>query len=112
MEIHRHEQAFERVDNYFRQSDNQSGNKMFTLKFMSFYDDSSYSETCVTCPHYAVYYHAGSNYYEISVYKSFTSTEGVVFNVASKDIGKAYWDVCYIENEAGKTINKINCGKL
>ena len=78
---------------------------MFTLKFCNYYDDYTRSETILCCPHYNVYRYKGK--IEITLYKDYTSAEGVTYTLADKDIGIPYWEVCYVENVNGKTIEKI-----
>lgn len=80
---------------------------MFTLKFYSYFEDGSHTHATIACPHYSVYYNKGADVYEVSIYKEHTSTEGVVYNVAQRDIGKPYWETCYVENSSGKTIERF-----
>lgn len=76
---------------------------MFTLKFINIYEDGEESITAISCPHYTAY-RMRSGAYEISLYKDFTSTEGVCYNLSSCDIGRPYFQSCYVENLQGKTI--------
>lgn len=81
---------------------------MFTLKFINIYEDPSYEGyeeviTSVSCPHYSAYKRRDGSY-EISLYKDFTSTDGVCYFLSSCDLGRPYYQSCYVENLQGKTI--------
>lgn len=82
---------------------------MFTLKFCSFCgEDNDYEKslTVICCPHYNTYHF--KNRVEVTVYKDFTSVEGVTYTLSEEDLlGKPYWQVCYVENVNGKTIDTI-----
>lgn len=83
---------------------------MFTLKFISHFENSQ-TETCIECPHYEAY-RCSDNSYRIVCYEDFTAVDGVERIVHNdpkeRDAGSAglqpYWHVCYVQNEAGKTI--------
>lgn len=83
---------------------------MFTVKFISFIQDTgAQSETAIECPHYEVYQNNKGDY-AITCYKDFTSTDGVERwilndpNTSDENRPNRYWHVCYVQNEAGKTI--------
>ena len=78
---------------------------MFTLKFCSSFEDGTSSQTAICCSHYNVY--RFDNRVEITLYKDFTSTDGVTYTVCQSEIEKPHFKVCYIENINGKTIDKI-----
>lgn len=81
---------------------------MFTVKFCSFFESSENVEVNISCPHYIVYSrNDGSK--TITLYKDFTSTDGVEYWVAKESLSfsKPHFHVCYVENSAGKTINKF-----
>lgn len=79
---------------------------MFTLKFINQYDDGSSSTTSISAPHYQVYQNKNGTC-EISLYKDFTSSDGVCYFLSSCDVGRPYFQSCYVENPSGKTINCI-----
>lgn len=81
---------------------------MFTIKFYSFFDDDATVEVNITCPHYEVYTRK-NGVKSVIVYKDFTSVDGVEYWVADKSLEfeKQHYHVCYVENAAGKTINKF-----
>lgn len=76
---------------------------MFTVKFISIYGDVEETTTAVSCPHYSAY-RMKNGAYEIVLYKDFTSCDGVAYFLSSEDIGRPYYQVCYVENQTGKTI--------
>ena len=83
---------------------------MFTVKFISYFDNTQ-SENCLECPNYEVHQDNNGNY-NIHCYKDFTNVDGVERWVFDEGWAKAqdrnmpirYWHVCYVQNEAGKTI--------
>ena len=78
---------------------------MFTLKFCNYYETGDSSVATLCCQHYNVYQF--KNRVEITLYKDFTSENGVTYTIADEDIDKPRWQVCYVENINGKTIDKI-----
>ena len=81
---------------------------MFTLKFCSFFNEGDSCEkslTVICCTHYNTYHF--KNRVEVTLYKDFTSVDGVTYTLAEEDIGKPHWQVCYVENLNGKTIDTI-----
>ena len=74
---------------------------MFTLKFYKSFEEGTSSEKVVCCQLYTVYTRS-SNSYSVSI-------DGVDYNVSTKD---GDYELCYIENSAGKTINKIRTPHL
>lgn len=85
------------------QIDREKG--MFTLKFCNYYETGDSSVATLCCQHYNVYQF--KNRVEITLYKDFTSENGVTYTIADEDIDKPRWQVCYVENINGKTIDKI-----
>jgi hypothetical protein len=69
---------------------------MFSIKF--FKDNN---ENTVSAPHYSIekYEHGVG----ITVYKNYYDDDGV-----ERIVGEDDYDVCFIENSAGKTINRIS----
>lgn len=92
---------------------------MFTLRFMSLFEDSEEVENVIAAPHYDVYTHRNGRK-TVCTYKDHTSTDGVERTVMSDNLAKElaakdnleplpnYYHVCYVENLAGKTIDKIS----
>lgn len=78
---------------------------MFTLKFIQFYANGRQLEDCVRCPHYEAN-KTSDGLYSITAYNDFTSTNGVErwIRPANSSDQPASFDVCYVENEDGKTI--------
>lgn len=81
---------------------------MFTIKFFSFYGAVEQVEVNLCCPHYEVYTHK-NGVKSIILYKDFLATEGVTYWVTSEEQNHPtpHYHVCYVENSAGKTINKF-----
>lgn len=79
---------------------------MFTIKFINNYEDGSSTTTSVSAPHYSAYQNKNGTY-EISLYKDYTSTDGVCYFLSNFDVGRPYFQSCYVENVAGKTINSF-----
>lgn len=91
---------------------------MFTLRFMSFFEEKEGVSTVISAPHYEVYTHRNGRKV-VTVYKDFTTLDGIERTVMSDELAKElaakanlgplpdYYHVCYVENSAGKTIDKI-----
>jgi len=85
---------------------------MFTVKFISQFDDGTKCEHSISCPHYSVYDH-GNGCSTVTVYQGFTETGGVDYEIMSDEsavevkYSGIYYNSCYIENDTGKTINRI-----
>lgn len=87
---------------------------MFTLKFYR-YEENATTMCAISCPHYSVYDNGVEKL--VTTYKDHMDTTGVERTVGEKLRGGntseqpvAYnvgYDVCYVENEAGKTIDTI-----
>jgi len=84
---------------------------MFTVKFISHFNDGTSSERSISCPHYAIDRREdGSS--EVTVYHGHNETGGVAYEVMSDEVAMKrkpgiYYNSCYIENDNGKTINRI-----
>lgn len=83
---------------------------MFTLKFMTIFDNGTSTQTSISCPNYSVYKY--SNRYSITAYPGFTDTGGVERHVCETEqktdshvIPQGAYQSCYVENEKGKTID-------
>lgn len=76
---------------------------MFTIKFVNFYEDGSSSTTAISAPHYSAYTMKNKTI-EITIYKDFTSVDGVTYFLSNVDVGRPYFQSCYVENLQGKTI--------
>lgn len=76
---------------------------MFTLKFYNNYENEQTTETVICCPHYSIYTRSEGNY-SVDVYPQFVKKGGVNRDVS---VEESHFDFCYIENEAGKTINVL-----
>lgn len=87
---------------------------MFTVKFMTVFNDGTSSQTSISCPNYSVYKREKS--YTVTTYPTFTDTNGVDRHVceieqitsdsAPPPIGS--FTSCYVENEKGKTIESLH----
>lgn len=73
---------------------------MFTVKLVQ--GDTTH---VLSCNHYAIY--KNKTFTELSLYKDFTTQNGVTYNISSEDIGIPTFEICYVENINGKTINVI-----
>lgn len=87
------------------------------LKFTSHFTDGAYTTFNVSCQSYSSYTNGNGVTY-ITLYKGMTQTDGVGYAVCSdalyeqviQDVqirGGSYYHNCYVENSAGKTINKF-----
>lgn len=86
---------------------------MFTVKFMNFYDDGTSAENCVKCNHYEAR-SLMTGGWVIAVYPTYTMADGVEWRVAEVDHTQdapVFFDVCYIENEEGKTVGHYSSRK-
>ena len=93
---------------------------MFTVKFVSFFDESSHTETinAICCPNYEV--NKFRNRVDVITYPTMTNENGVSRTVTSATEGSAdpsfippiTYQACYIENAQGKTIEHLNCKSL
>ena len=81
---------------------------MFTVKFYKSYESGEESSISFSCPMYEVHRRESGNV-TISIYKTHTVLEsGVDIQMTNKgDASHSYYHSCYIENEAGKTIEAI-----
>jgi len=79
---------------------------MFTLKFIRHGDEGD-TTTVLSCNHYSVWsFNKNNEYIEVTVHKVQASDEGIVFRVGKSDVLSVY-DVCFVENINGKTIDRI-----
>lgn len=74
---------------------------MFTIKL--YQDDNCYDVLCAT--HYMVskYLAEGKEVCEVTLYKDFTTMNGVTYRIAKK-LPTPHYTYAYIENSQGKTI--------
>lgn len=77
---------------------------MFTLKFCRF-NEGFDSTLSISTPVYEVY-KKPSSITLISIYKSPVLTDGVEYRIGGDD----GYDVCFVENLSGKTIDTIRMG--
>ncbi len=86
---------------------------MFTLKFMSFFEEGGHIEECIRCPHYEAR-KTSDGCYGITAYKDFTCLDGVERWVRSKQFPDqpVSYDACFVENEEGKTLTRYTCHEL
>ncbi|AGG58301.1 hypothetical protein VPDG_00140 [Vibrio phage henriette 12B8] len=77
---------------------------MFTIKL--YQDNNRYD--VLYANHYMIskFLHDGNRVVEITLYKDFTTTNGVTYRVA-KELPTPHFSYAYIENAAGKTIEKF-----
>jgi hypothetical protein len=89
---------------------------MITIKFQSMFENTSHksASAVVTCARYDVDWY--ENHARVTVYKDYIESGGVEFHVqadpaGTKEIGEPpllqYWHVAYVENETGKTIDRV-----
>ena len=76
---------------------------MFTLKFYSA-DNNEGLWKVVACQSYSVLYPAGMKDVSVVTYPGPTDQDGTEFYI-TPDVGD--YDVCYVENAQGKTIDRI-----
>lgn len=98
---------------------------MFTVKFCTYFDDGTHTATSISCPHYSVYKRENGSF-AVTTYKTMTTIDSVERTVMSDHLAKMtekeesearcmdpanlppYFHCCYVENQSGKTIDKIN----
>lgn len=73
---------------------------MYSVKFYSFFDDGTNTYHAISCNHYSVYKFKDRT--EVTTYQDTTDTNGV-----TREVSKECFGSCYIENDLGKTIDKI-----
>ena len=73
---------------------------MFTVKFLRVVRGSDEIWHSISCPHYEVSKGRGRPV-TVAVYRGFTTENGVEFRQGDT------FDACFIENDAGKTIEHI-----
>ena len=81
---------------------------MFTVKFMKFATASNNNNEglSISCPMYSSYKRPNGSV-SIVTYKDHTETSGIERSVhGGNDALDSDYDVCFVENEAGKTIAK------
>ncbi len=79
---------------------------MFTVKFLTFHESGSSHEstqTSIQCPHYEV--NAFDYGWSVVTYPGMTNENGVERHVTTNDQLSSRYDVCFVENVAGKTID-------
>jgi len=80
---------------------------MFTVKFYKHREENEapeYNEnTSVSCQSYTHYKTSTSE--TVTVYKGMTQTDGVEYHV--NDGHNLAYDICYVENSSGKTIDSM-----
>jgi len=72
---------------------------MNRIKFCSFFEDGTSVEDVIICPHYEVYKRPNQRT-TITTFKGMTNVDGVERHVGVDE----EYQVCYIENENGKTV--------
>lgn len=77
---------------------------MFTVKFYKTTEEDGTICESFSCPHYLSHVRTNLNA-SIVIFKDAFDTEGVEFHVSPD-----YYDTCYIENMAGKTIDSYKAG--
>lgn len=78
---------------------------MFVLKFFKKPESGVFSHV-VSCQHYEKHVRE-DGITTITIYKSDFTENGIEFHITKEDNGRHYYQ-CYIENIAGKTIDKVN----
>ena len=85
---------------------------MFTIKFYSYFEGESNIEVVLSAPHYEVYTHS-DGVKSVTIYKDYLSVEGVEYKVVPDSLAEKlnyttnHYQVCFIENQSGKTIARI-----
>lgn len=82
---------------------------MFTLKFYKTYESGQTVNIGVCCPTYEVRRYSDGAV-AVIVYKGFTHTDGVEYWVGGER--EDAYDQLFIENQAGKTIDRVSGGDL
>lgn len=82
---------------------------MFHLKFRRVLEEGV-AETNISCPHYESWLinpqpDQSLNHSDVAVYKDFTGKDGVEYHVGGPR--ENAYDVCFVTNDAGKTIDRI-----
>ena len=85
---------------------------MFTVKLYS--RREGVLTQFISCPNFSVFERDNGNI-TITVYKTMTCETGVDYHIHQEDGGSSgpqrYFENCFIENEAGKTIARYSCEK-
>lgn len=88
---------------------------MFTLKFCSYFEEGGSTESVIACPHYEVYQHRNGAI-TITTYKNMTITDGVSRQLCTEskldEDNHSYYQVCFVLNSEGKTIDTIRPEKV
>lgn len=90
---------------------------MFTVKFYKFNKEGQEISTVIACPNYSVY-NRNNGHITITTYPTMFNENGVERNVVSSeykitpDQYDRYFNVCFVENEKGKTIEHIKQPEL
>lgn len=87
------------------------------VKFCSYFEDGTHTTFSVACQSYSSHTTISGVTY-VTLYNGMTQVDGVSYSVCSdgtweelcdedKNLAGSYYQSCYVENSAGKTINKF-----
>lgn len=84
---------------------------MFTVKFFMLDDEGAEHQTSISCSNYSVH-NNNKGLVTITTYPTMTDENGVERHVAAVGLEHPvkklnYFNICFIENEKGKTIQHI-----
>ncbi len=85
---------------------------MYSVKFFKYDKEGAETETGVECPHYSIY-NNNNGLITVTTYPTMSDEGGVERHVASVELQRdalkslCYYNICFIENEKGKTIQHI-----
>ena len=77
---------------------------MILVKFFKYEDGGSEISHVISCPHYSVYRRSNENI-TVTVYKTMTMEHGIEWQLSTEERD---FTNCYIENSAGKTIDRLS----
>ncbi|MFT0140766.1 hypothetical protein ACEK07_46075 [Alcanivoracaceae bacterium MT1] len=82
---------------------------MYTVKFIRNYDAGGYVVHSFSVPHYEVYRRSQSSVVTVTLYPNLFDTDGVERHISDNE---SDYDVCFVENSRGKTIDHIQPTRL
>lgn len=77
---------------------------MFTIKLYKNEEDGTHKTTALACPHYDSYDHTDGSF-ALILYKNHLAINGTEYHINSPR--PESYDIAYVENEMGKTVDRI-----